>query len=87
MSESMRARISVRLGRFEPSTAFETGPVFRLEIGGYDAGVEAVEFLDVVFECGGSADGEVAVVGIGTFGRSETFEPHAGDGHVAVTSH
>ena len=26
-------------------------------------------------------------MGIGTFGRSETFEPHAGDGHVTVTAH
>ena len=75
----------LHIGTFDETA--ESGPILRLKVGGDDTGTEAVETLDVVLECLCTANGEVAVVVVGTLGRSIALEPYLVDGDVVVVAY
>ena len=82
-SQNLPAMVNVRLFHL---TA-QARPVFRFVVCPDDTVCKVVQLPDVLFKCGCTPDGQLRVVLVGTFRRSETFQPHGSDGDILVVAY
>ena len=81
--KNLRAVVNVRLLH----VAAQSCPVFRFVVCPDDTVCKVVQLPDVLFKCGCTPDGQLHVMFVGTFRRSETLQPHRRDGNILVVAH